>query len=61
MIDAVLAFSVVTLAVSVPRISNGTTQTMMIAVWVGVQLFVFSFLLQLFRQKNGGYPFKLLL
>lgn len=60
-VDAVLAFSVVTLGISVPRISNPTTQTMLIGVWVVIQFFVFSFLLQLFRQKNGGYPFKLLL
>lgn len=60
-LDGILAFSVVTLAVSVPRIKNPQTQSMLILVWVVVQFFVFSFLMQLFRQKNGGYPFKLLL
>lgn len=58
-IDGVLAFSVISLAVSVPRIKNPNTQGMLIAVWMLVQFFVYSFLLALFRQKNGGYPFKL--
>ena len=58
---AVLAFSTITLAISAPRMSNSHSQTVMVIVWGGIQLFVFSFLMQLFRQKNGGYPFKLLL
>lgn len=61
MIDALLAFSVVTLAISVPRIKSPQTQTILIAIWLLVQIFVFSFLMQLFKRKNGGYPFKLLL
>jgi oligosaccharyltransferase complex subunit gamma len=57
----ILAFSTISLAVSVPRIKNETTQAMLAAVWIIIQVMVYSFLLQLFRQKNGGYPFKLLL
>ncbi|ORY84341.1 hypothetical protein BCR37DRAFT_345538 [Protomyces lactucae-debilis] len=58
---AILAFSTISLAISVPRIKHEGTQAMLAGVWVVIQVMVFSFLLQLFRQKNGGYPFKLLL
>ncbi|BFZ58008.1 oligosaccharyl transferase subunit ost3/OST6 [Savitreella phatthalungensis] len=60
-IYGLLAFSVISLAVAVPRIRNRNTQAMLVSVWVLVQFFVYSFLIQLFRQKNGGYPFKLFL
>jgi len=56
----ILAFSTVSLAVSVPRIPNPTRQRAAVYIWMGCVFVVFSFLMQLFKLKNNGYPFKLL-
>ncbi|KAK0386693.1 hypothetical protein NLU13_6527 [Sarocladium strictum] len=55
----VLSFCVISLAVKVPRIPDSRTQQ--VAVFIsGVVIFlVYSFLLSVFRVKNGGYPFSL--
>ena len=42
-----------------PRIEDPTKQKIAIWMWNAVLLMGFSFLLSLFRQKNGGYPFYL--
>ncbi|CAM0139949.1 oligosaccharyl transferase subunit ost3/OST6 [Umbelopsis sp. WA50703] len=58
-IYGVLAFSTVSLAISVPRLDKGK-QRIAVWIWMGCLLVLFSFLMSLFRIKNGGYPFKLL-
>lgn len=57
--DGVLAFSTVSLAISVPRLDKGK-QRIAVWIWMGCLLVLFSFLMNLFRIKNGGYPFRLL-
>ncbi|KAA8907533.1 hypothetical protein FN846DRAFT_946781 [Sphaerosporella brunnea] len=54
---AILAFCAISLAMKVPRIADPTKQKVTVIVWNAVLLCCFSFLLSLFRQKNGGYPF----
>ena len=55
--DGVLAFATISLAVKVPRMVNPKAQQVAVIVWAGVWLVVYSFLLSIFRIKNGGYPF----
>jgi hypothetical protein len=57
MVDGVLAFATITLAIKVPRIANAKTQQVAVLAWAGVVLLMYSFLLSIFRFKNGGYPF----
>ncbi|ODQ50150.1 hypothetical protein SAICODRAFT_21896 [Saitoella complicata NRRL Y-17804] len=57
----VLAFSTVALAIQAPRMLAPQRQSVAIWVWTGVILLMFSFLMHVFKIKNGGYPFKLLL
>lgn len=55
----VLAFCAIGLAVKVPRITDPKKQQIAVIAW-GAALFVlYSFLLSIFRIKNGGYPFRL--
>jgi len=56
---AVLAFCAISLAMKMPRVTDPTKQKAGILIWNAVLLCTFSFLLGLFRQKNGGYPFYL--
>lgn len=42
-----------------PRMTDPSRQQIAIWVWNVLLLCVFSFLLNLFRMKNGGYPFRL--
>ncbi|KAI8577833.1 hypothetical protein K450DRAFT_250248 [Umbelopsis ramanniana AG] len=58
-IYGILSFSVVSLAITVPRLEK-TKQRYAVWIWMGCILVVFSFLMNLFKIKNGGYPFKLL-
>jgi oligosaccharyltransferase complex subunit gamma len=55
--DGVLAFSTITLALKVPRIADAKTQQVAVLAWAGVMFLMYSFLLSIFRFKNGGYPF----
>ncbi|KAF2237413.1 oligosaccharyl transferas-like protein subunit [Viridothelium virens] len=55
----VLAFATISLALRVPRMTNPQTQAVAVAVWGGVMFGMYSFLLSVFRIKNGGYPFYL--
>jgi oligosaccharyltransferase complex subunit gamma len=56
-LDGVLAFATISLALKVPRIADPRSQQIAIFVWGGVLLCMYSFLLSVFRIKNGGYPF----
>ncbi|KAH8554379.1 hypothetical protein BGW37DRAFT_484603 [Umbelopsis sp. PMI_123] len=58
-IYGILSFSIVSLAITVPRLEK-TKQRYAVWIWMGCVLVVFSFLMNLFKIKNGGYPFKLL-
>lgn len=56
-IYGVLAFSTITLALKAPRIKDERTQQVAVLAWAAVQFVMYSFLLSVFRFKNGGYPF----
>ncbi|KAJ4318113.1 oligosaccharyl transferase subunit ost3/OST6 [Fusarium piperis] len=55
----VLSFCAISLAIKVPRIADAKTQQVAVIAWGGVLFLVYSFLLSVFRVKNGGYPFSL--
>ncbi|KAF1916182.1 hypothetical protein BDU57DRAFT_220558 [Ampelomyces quisqualis] len=56
-IYGVLAFATISLALKVPRIADAKAQQFAVFVWSGVLLCMYSFLLSVFRTKNGGYQF----
>lgn len=56
-VDGILAFATISLALKVPRMSDPRAQQIAVFVWGGVIFFMYSFLLNVFRVKNGGYPF----
>ncbi|KAF2088624.1 putative dolichyl-diphosphooligosaccharide-protein glycotransferase [Saccharata proteae CBS 121410] len=56
---AVLSYATIYIAIKIPRISNPKSQQTAVIVWTGVLFFMYSFLLSVFRVKNGGYPFYL--
>ncbi|KAL2205590.1 OST3/OST6 family protein [Sarocladium strictum] len=58
-IYGVLSFCVISLAVKVPRIADSSTQRVAVFAWGAVIFLMYSFLLSVFRVKNGGYPFSL--
>ncbi|KAE8836320.1 hypothetical protein HRS9139_04418 [Pyrenophora teres f. teres] len=53
----VLSFAAISLALKVPRIKDPRAQSFAVFLWTGVLLGMYSFLLSVFRIKNGGYPF----
>ncbi|KAI8938774.1 hypothetical protein NX059_004638 [Plenodomus lindquistii] len=53
----VLAFATISLALKVPRIKDARAQQLAVFLWSGVLLCMYSFLLSVFRKKNGGYQF----
>lgn len=53
----VLAFATISLALKVPRIKDARAQQLAVFLWSGVLLCMYSFLLSVFRTKNGGYQF----
>jgi len=53
----VLSFATISLAIKVPRMSDPRTQQVAVLIWGGVIFLMYSFLLSVFRIKNGGYPF----
>lgn len=55
--DGILSFAVIALALKVPRMSDPKSQQVAVFLWGGVLFVVYSFLLSVFRIKNGGYPF----
>lgn len=56
-IYGVLAFATISLALKVPRIKDARAQQFAVFLWSGVLLCMYSFLLSVFRTKNGGYKF----
>jgi len=58
-IYGILSFATISLAVKVPRMVDPKTQQMAVIIWSIVLLGTYSFLLMVFRIKNGGYPFYL--
>lgn len=57
--DGALAFCAIGLADKAPRLPGVKTQQTMVIIYAGVMLVLYSFLLSIFRVKNGGYPFAL--
>ncbi|KAF9201708.1 oligosaccharyl transferase subunit ost3/OST6 [Haplosporangium sp. Z 27] len=57
---AVITGSIISLIGVVPRIENPSTQRMAVWISMGIFVFMFSVLIQIFRVKNPGYPFTLL-
>jgi oligosaccharyltransferase complex subunit gamma len=55
--DGVLSFATIALALKVPRIADAKTQGVAVMAWSAVVFLMYSFLLSIFRFKNGGYPF----
>ncbi|EKD13770.1 uncharacterized protein L3040_005613 [Drepanopeziza brunnea f. sp. 'multigermtubi'] len=56
-IYGLLSFATISLALKVPRIRDPKIQQVAVLVWGGVLFVMYSFLLSVFRSKNGGYPF----
>lgn len=56
-LDAALAFATIALAMKTPRIEDPGRQKVAIMIWNAVMLCAFSLLMNLFKQKNGSYPF----
>jgi len=54
---ALLAFAAINLALRVPRIKDSKTQQAAVIIWAAVLFGMYSFLMSVFRIKNGGYPF----
>jgi len=52
-----LSFAIIVLALKVPRIVDARAQQLAVIVWGTILLGMYSFLLSVFRVKNGGYPF----
>lgn len=57
--DAVLSFATIALALKVPRMEDVKGQQLAVLIWCGVLFGTYSFLLSVFKTKNGGYPFYL--
>ncbi|XXH03899.1 autophagy- protein 2 [Hypoxylon texense] len=55
----VLSFATISLAIKAPRTRDPKMQQLAVIVWGSVLVLMYSFLLSVFRVKNGGYPFKL--
>jgi len=56
-IYAVLSFATIFLALKVPRITNARQQQVAVWLWAAILMGTYSFLMSVFRIKNGGYPF----
>ncbi|PGG95688.1 oligosaccharyltransferase complex subunit gamma [Blastomyces parvus] len=54
---ATLSFATIVLAMKTPRIADPKSQKVNVIVWGAVIFVMYSFLLSVFRIKNGGYPF----
>ena len=57
--DGILSFCAISLTLKVPRIGDPSSQKVAAMAWAGVLFVMYSFLLSIFRIKNGGYPFSL--
>ena len=56
-IDAVLSFATIALALKVPRMEDVNGQQLAVMIWAAVLFATYSFLISVFKIKNGGYPF----
>ena len=56
-LDAVLSFATIALALKVPRMEDVKGQQLAVLIWATVLFGTYSFLLSVFKAKNGGYPF----
>ena len=54
---AVLSFATIALALKVPRMQDPKSQQVAVFIWGLVILGMYSFLLSVFKVKNGSYPF----
>jgi oligosaccharyltransferase complex subunit gamma len=55
----VLAFSAISLATRVSKMSRESSRTLAVVMYCIILLVSYSFLLRVFRIKNSGYPFSL--
>ncbi|KAI1159254.1 OST3/OST6 family protein [Nemania serpens] len=58
-IYGILSFATISLALKAPRTRDSHVQQIMVIAWGIVMTAVYSYLLSVFRVKNGGYPFRL--
>ncbi|KAI1272468.1 OST3/OST6 family protein [Xylaria sp. FL0933] len=58
-IYGLLSFATISLALKAPRTQDTHMQQILVITWGIVLIVMYSFLLSVFRVKNGGYPFKL--
>ncbi|KAI0096077.1 OST3/OST6 family protein [Nemania sp. FL0031] len=58
-IYGLLSFATISLAMKAPRTQDSHIQQIMVIAWGIVLTVMYSFLLSIFRVKNGGYPFRL--
>ncbi|KAJ8125598.1 hypothetical protein O1611_g8041 [Lasiodiplodia mahajangana] len=58
-IYALLSFATIYLALRAPRTQDTHMQQLMVIIWGIILTVTYSFLLSIFRVKNGGYPFRL--
>ena len=56
-LDAILSFATIALGLKVPRMKDPRTQQIACIIWASVVFGMYSFLMSVFRIKNGGYPF----
>ncbi|KAG8532619.1 uncharacterized protein KY384_002496 [Bacidia gigantensis] len=54
-----LSFATIALALRVPRMTDPKRQQVAVIVWGSVMFGMYSFLLSVFKVKNGAYPFHL--
>ncbi|KAK6542974.1 oligosaccharyl transferase subunit ost3/OST6 [Orbilia ellipsospora] len=54
---SVLAFATIALCLKMPRMESAGKQKVAVMAWNLVLLVLFSFLMSLFKMKNGSYPF----
>jgi oligosaccharyltransferase complex subunit gamma len=57
--DAILAFSVYTLAVTIPWMADPWRQRVTTYIWSGVLFVMANALILVFKAKSPGYPFSL--
>jgi oligosaccharyltransferase complex subunit gamma len=61
LIYAVLALCLIVMIKHIPKIANANTQRVAVYAAMGVFLGVYSWLISIFRNKSGGYPYKIIL
>ncbi|KAK4057253.1 oligosaccharyl transferase subunit ost3/OST6 [Microbotryomycetes sp. JL221] len=58
-IYGILAFAAFTLSHILPRVQDPVKQRLGVYLWTGISFVMFGVLINLFRIKQGGYPFKI--